>query len=106
MFEGETADALFEPHGDDTFSKPADEFAGALTRSIETGLTDPESARTSWIQRPPGPGRPVAGRASADLQEVTFAELLARRSPTWVTFSVGLPTRSPKSPHSPGTSWT
>jgi len=84
MFEGETAEQLFEPHATPHEEQPdtealSDEFTGGIARSIETRLTDPEAARVSWVERRPGPGRPVAGRASADLKEVPFPEMLARK---------------------------
>jgi len=83
MFEGETADSLFAPHtprnGDSIVTSSADHFTVALAQSIETGLTDPDPARSSWGQRPAGPGRPTVSRESADLQEVSFPELLARK---------------------------
>jgi hypothetical protein len=83
MFEGETADSLFAPYTrrehERVDANGTDSFTVELTRSIETGLTDPDPARPSWGQRPAGPGRPVADRESADLQKVAFPELLARK---------------------------
>lgn len=82
MFEGETAENLFEqyvPADSDREAAAPDEFTGGIARSIESGLTDPEATRASWSQRPPGPGRPAADRASADLQDVPLPERLARK---------------------------
>lgn len=81
MFDGLTADQLFEPFSaaSSTSNGAPDTFANEITRSIQTGLTNPEAAGSSWAQRPPGDGRPTAHRSSADLSDMPFSELLARK---------------------------
>jgi hypothetical protein len=83
MFNDWTAEQLFEPCdppcAQHTTASGQDGFTGGLTRSIQAGLTDPDSARSSWGQRPAGPGRPPTDRSSADLSDVPLSELLARK---------------------------
>ena len=83
MFEGWTADQLFEivdPHNDGAQNGTlADSFTSDITKNIKTGLSDPEAARSSWIQQPAGPGRPAGERSSADLAELPLPERLARK---------------------------
>ena len=84
MFEGWTADELFEliderAHNGKTAHQPSVGFTGEIAQTIENGLRDPEAARTSWAQRPPGPGRPTVERSSTDLAELPLSELLARK---------------------------
>lgn len=82
MFEGETAGNLFEqyvPADAEREVAPPDDFTVGIAQNIESGLTNPEATRASWVRRPPGAGRPSDGRAAADLQDVTFSERLARK---------------------------
>ena len=83
MFNDWTAEQLFEPCDPPcshrlTGAEP-DTFTGSIARSVQSGLTDPDAHRSSWGQRPAGPGRPPAERSSADLSEIPLAELLARK---------------------------
>ena len=78
-----TADQLFEPCAppcpQDSAIQTGDSFTDGIARSVRSGLDNPEAASHSWVQRPPGAGRPAADRSSADLQDMSLTELLAHK---------------------------
>ncbi len=82
MLSGWTAEQLFErclPPCPQSSTKPEDGFTGEVARTVESALANPDSVSSSWINRPPGPGRPDGDRTSVDLTALPLPELLSRK---------------------------
>lgn len=82
MFQDWTAEQLFEPCGPacpQNVPSSEDTFTEGITRSIKDGLANPAATSSSWASFPPGPGRPIATRASVNLSDISLSELMAHK---------------------------
>lgn len=82
MFEDWTAEQLFEPCGptcDQSIPSGTETFTDRIERRIKDGLANPSATSNSWVNIPPGPGRPSIERTSVDLTNISTPERMANK---------------------------